>query len=155
MVSAPQVLLDAGTLPVPISMDCQDEEASIPDDGMVYPLPVFSGESGSARGRPKQAGENDMAVEDDKNMEYFHKLVNRGLILQRCGDRKGHFCRIGSFHLPHDPFPDENLEAEENRYYHELMGVLDKVGAVTAEAEAAKVVPNSDFPEARYVITIE
>ncbi|KAK4147373.1 heterokaryon incompatibility protein-domain-containing protein [Dichotomopilus funicola] len=111
-VSGPRVLLETGTLPVTISVDCLDDEASLPDDGIVYLLP-------------------------------------------RCGDRKGHFRRIGSVDLCYDPFPDERLEAEKNRYYHELMAVIDRVGAVTAEAEAAKVVSNPDFPEARYVITIE
>jgi hypothetical protein len=145
-ISTPRVLLEAGTLPVPISIDCLHEEASIRDDGVVYLLLAFSGASGSVRIRPRQDGEGT---------EYVDELMNRGLVLQRWGDRKGHFRRIGSFDLRHDPFPAENLEAEENQYYHELMAVLDKVGAVVAEAEAAKVVSNSDLPEARYSITIE
>ncbi|KAH6618240.1 heterokaryon incompatibility protein-domain-containing protein [Chaetomium sp. MPI-SDFR-AT-0129] len=147
--STPLLLLETGTLPVPISIDCLDDESLILNDEMVYLLPVFSGKSSYSRTRSRIDGEGKVGT------EFFDELINRGLILQRCGDRKGHFRRIGAFSFSHDPFPDENLEAEKNRYYHELMAVIDKVGAVTAEAEAAKVVSNPELPEARYVMTIE
>ena len=71
----------------------------------------------------------------------------------RC--RKGQFRHIGAFGFRYDPAPDEYLQFEENRYYHELMAVLDKVGVATAEVEAVEATSNSDSPEARYVIRIE
>jgi hypothetical protein len=150
-----RVLLEAGTRLVPVRMDCLDDEAFIRVDGLVYLLPVFSGESGLGATRSKLVDGSPWGQGVDEEEKMFMELMNRGLVLQRCGDRKGHFHRIGSFDLRHNQFPDEDPDAEKNQGYIELMAVLDKVGRTVAEAECAEVVSNSDHPEARYVITIE
>lgn len=159
------VWLEAGLRPVPVTLDCLDEE-SFHHSGSVFLLPLFSGESGVATMGPtsgaqgaKAGGEEGDGNNEDE--ERYDEVMIRGLVLQRCGDnrdsRSGQFRRVGAFDLRHDPCPGENLEATANQHYYELLSVLEKVGTATARSECERALDDlarMEQTEAQYVITL-
>ena len=150
-----KVLLESGTLPIPITIDYLDDETSTGDDDFVYLLPVFSGESGLGSVRVRQSGQSNGTGQDFEDLEHVNQLMNRGLVLSPCGVGKGRFRRIGSFDLRFHPSPDEFLGGDRRKYYHELMRIIGVLGSSMAEAECSRVLLNPDNPEARFIITIE
>lgn len=142
---ATDVLLETGVQPVPIVQDCVEDALILAND--VYMLPVFSGPSGMATHRADSVDKGDA--------QYVPEYMVRGLVLQRCGDNKGHFRRMGAFDFRRNSFKDNDKLETQNDHHDEFLRVLKEVGESTAEAECVKILTDPATPEQRFVITIE
>ena len=78
-----------------------------------------------------------LLVRRDRILGNYEGIILR---LHRCGDRKGHFRRVGYF------FGDPQC-------YEQFAAALKEPGALAAESECREV--NNEYPETPYIITIE
>ncbi|KAK8063169.1 HET-domain-containing protein [Apiospora saccharicola] len=95
---------------------------------------------------------DDVVLEEDGSASVFilpvlwdgNQNLPTGIMLQICGDKKGHFRRVGSYFSEHLPIL--------LRWPNDLLVVWETIGASTAEAHCSQV--DHHYPETPYVITI-
>jgi hypothetical protein len=127
--------------PVPISMDCSESDSTPVEDPVFLLITI-----GCPREVKLKRKDLESIIIRRDNMSLY------GIVLQTCGNIKGHFRRVGSFNYHHSGVIGDNVE---NNYYHVFMEAMEAGGAHTAEAMCTEVLLNPDPPEFPYVITIE
>ncbi|KAI8632030.1 heterokaryon incompatibility protein-domain-containing protein [Xylariaceae sp. FL1651] len=143
--------------PLPVVLDCIDDEYA-PDGCDVYLLAVFQGESGISIevqfDLPESGDVPNGKPDPTGKIRLIGQMMVRGIILKHCDDIKSHFRRVGFFDFSHPAMEGEYCKGYEN-CYHDFIRAMETVGALTAEAECAKMIPDSDHPESPYVIIIK
>lgn len=94
----------------------------------------------------KDSGEERYAESDTVSNDSYKPAsrdIIRGILLQKSSGVKGEFRRVGGFWF-----------ARRNKEYATFEKVLTGSGKEVAEEVCAEIVPNSEYPQQKYVITI-
>ena len=154
------ICLEPGMQHFPIIIDCLDEPIwQDESDRPLLLLPILTGETGFVSWQPGDGCEeryNERHETEWNGGKLIHELMIFGIVLQRLrgADVRGRFRRVGSFEFRRD-CPLSSWEEIER--YTDFMDIVNKMGAMTAQAECVRVdVPDDEAcSELRYVVVIE